>query len=261
MAIKFFSKRLLKILLIVIALLILIPGVSVASYRGVNHYQANQLQNEAQSFIGVEKYDEAIEKLALARTKWISNNLKNEIETNLQSATISKENRGYFEKGVAYYDEEKYEDAKGMFEKVSNTSKYFDESQEKLKVINERIAEEIRKAEEATKAKVKSVTTTAPAQTSAPVAQPTANPNKDSICRNEAEIYKIQQKDAAMAQLKREAPELFYTDADWRARGYSDADLQYIKPYYQNAYNQGMITIDNALQQTYLQKYNECLQK
>lgn len=250
------KKRLLKIGLLIIFILVVFPGISLGAYGGLNYYQAKNLKAEADSLLKVEKFDQAIEKYALAEARWSPKSLKDNISNSLEQAQKLKEEKELYEKGVKYFDEEKWESAKEAFEEIADTSKYFEEAQEKLKTIEEKI-----EAEEA-KAQVKGAKATfIPAPTTTQVPQPTENPNKDSICRNEAELYKIQEKEKAIAQLRSQRPELFWSEADWLAHGYSEADLPYLVPVYRNYYNTAMSIIDNAAQQVYLTKYNECLQE
>jgi len=251
------KKRLLKIGLLTIFLLVILPSVSIAAYGGLNYYQAKNLVAEADSLAKVEKFDQAIEKYALAEAKWSPRSLKDKISSGLEQAQKLKDEKENYEKGVGYFDEKKWESAKEAFEKIADTSEYYEEAQEKLKTIAEKI-----EAEEKAKAQVKGAkTSTSPAQATTPTPQPTTNPNKDSICRNEAELYKIQEKEKAIAQLRSQRPELFWSEADWLAHGYSEADLPYLVPVYRSYYNTAMSTLDNAAQQVYLMKYNECLQK
>jgi len=251
------KKRLLKVGLLAIFILVVLPGICLGAYGGLNYYQAKSLVAEADSLVKVEKFDQAIEKYALAEARWSPKSLKDEINSNLEQAQKLKEEKENYDKGIKYFDEEKWGSAKDAFDKITDTSKYYEEAQEKLKTIAEKI-----EAEEKAKAQIKGAkTSTSPAQATTPTPQPTTNPNKDSICRNEAELYKIQEKEKAIAQLKSQRPELFWSEADWLAHGYSEADLPYLVPVYRNYYNTAMSILDNAAQQAYLTKYNECLQK
>jgi len=247
------GKQLPKVVLLATALLIVIPSVSLAIYGGTNYYQARNLVAEADSLVKVEKFDQAIEKYALAEAKWSSKSLKDEINDSLEEVQELKEEKDNYEKGIKYYDEEKWESAKETFEKISETSKYHEEVQGKMVTIEEKI-----KTGEYVKTKVRGTKTTS--SSVAPTTSSTTNPNKDSICRNEAELYKIQEKNKAIAELKKQRPQLFYSEGEWKAAGFSSADLQYILPAYKNYYNIAMSMLENAAQQVYLIKYNECLQ-
>lgn len=178
------KKRLLKIGLLTIFLLVVLPSVSIAAYGGLSYYQAKNLAAEANSLVKVEKFDQAIEKYALAEAKWSPQSLKDEIRNSLEKAQRLKEEKELYEKGVKYFDEAKWESAKEAFEKIADTSKYYEEAQEKLKTIAEKI-----ETEEKAKAQVRGArtSTSTPAQTPTPTE---TTENLRQICENEMNIYK-----------------------------------------------------------------------
>lgn len=173
------SKRLFKILLLVAGLFILLPSLALGSYGGLNYYQAKKLLSEASSLIAVGKADEAIEKLAIADSKWVSKSVKTEISVKLEAATNIKNDKTNFDRGLNYYDLGKYEDAKLALEKVPDVSQYYKESQEKLTTINEKLQAEEKKRIQT--AKSRAIVT--------PTPLPTMDPNLRQICENEMNIY------------------------------------------------------------------------
>jgi hypothetical protein len=129
--------------------------------------------------MAVDKFDEALEKLALADSKWVNARLKTEIETNLKLLKGIRDDKNSYDKGVEYYDNGKYEDAKQMFQKVSTFSKYYVEAGLKISSINEKLSEETKKKVQG--AKIVNIVT--PTPTSAP------DQNLNQICENEMNIY------------------------------------------------------------------------
>lgn len=263
------KQRLLKIGLLSILILVVFPGVCLGAYGGLNYYQAKSLVGEADSLVRAEKFDQAIEKYALAEAKWSPRNFKTNLSKSLLQAQKLKEEKEFYEKGVKYFDDEKWETAKEAFQKITNASKYYNDAQDKLRIIEQKLAQEKKELEEKIALEKKAKTQVMGIQTTniVPIAsplltpQPTANPNKDSICRNEAELYKIREREKGIESLKSQRPELFWTEGDWLSHGYSQADLPHLVPVWQNYYKMAMSTLDNAAQQAYLAKYNECLLK
>jgi hypothetical protein len=243
---------------LLIAIILAVPILGVGSYFGVNYLQAKSLVSEADSLVKVEKYDQAIEKYALAQAKWSPKSLKDEENKDLDNAQKLKVEKDNYDNGINLFNDSKWVNAKDALSKIPDGSKYYQDAQSKLSSINDELDKEQQAKDKADqeakqKAQVKSA--------SVVVAQPTSNPNKDSLCRNEAELYKIDEKNKAIEELKSSKPELFWNSGDWLAHGYSQADLPYIIPTWQKNYTTAMAILDNAVQQIYLQKYNECLNK
>ena len=114
-----------------------------------------------------------------------------------------KDEKENYEKGVGYFDEKKWESAKEAFEKIADTSEYYEEAQEKLKTIAEKI-----EAEEKAKAQVKGVKTTASpaAPTSQPTAIPTPTISQTGLTPNQEAVLKaiqgeIERNNARMSEL------------------------------------------------------------
>ena len=249
-------KKIIKYIVLPLSLVVILGVVGVSAYAGVNYLQSSNLAAEGKSLLVAEKYDQAIEKYALAMSKWVPEKFKNSYTQGLEQAQKLQTEVEAYEKGIEYYDEEKWVEAKQKLEQISEGSKYYSDAKEKINNIGDKL---VQAEEEKKKIQVKKTVVPIVASTATPA--PTSNPNKDSICRNEAEMYKISEKEKAVAYFIRQAPQVLWSGNDWIAHGYSQADLQYVIPSTQNIYRQALAEMDKQAQQAYLKKYNECLQK
>jgi len=177
----FFNKRLVKLVISVFITLILLSGFSVGAYAGINYAQAKKLLNEGNSLILIGKFDDALDKLALAESKWVSIKLKSEASISIKLAQGLVEDKSNFEKALKYYDEGNWQKAKEYFVKVSAISRYSEEVKEKLVIIEGKV-------QETSKMQVKYVT--AKTNTPTPSASPVLETDLNQICENEMNIYK-----------------------------------------------------------------------
>lgn len=236
------KNRLVKILLVVLILFVFVPAVGVVAFGGINYLQAKNLVAEGNSLSKVENYDQAVEDYALAQAKWLPSSFKSEINSDIVKAQKLKEEKDNYNNGIQYFNDEKWQSAKDLLSKITDGSKYYQDAHDKLASIEARL-------KVANQPKTIYVTST---QT-----QNTSNPDKDSLCRNNAELYSIQQQNYLLGVAKDKQPQAFWSDAQIQAvYGW---DWQQLKSQFQAQYSQIMTTINNAVQQIYLLKYNECL--
>ena len=182
---KFQKKPRFRAFLLALLIIFLLPLLCCGAYFCLNYYQALSLTREANNLVRVDKFDQAIEKYALAGAKLLPSGLRLEIDKSLEQARQLQEERENYALGNKYFNEEKLESAKEVFEKVSETSEYYDDAQEKLRTIEEKIEEE----EKARVVKGAAVSTATPL-----AQEPTSTPESPEylrqICENEMNIYK-----------------------------------------------------------------------
>lgn len=165
---KFRPKRkVVKAVVIAFAIFILLPGVAVASYGGINYLQADSLFREGKSLVSVEKYDEALEKLAIADSKWILPGQKSKIQENITLALKAKAYKDNYDIGIGYYDSGKYTEAKDVLQRILEDSKYYKDAQAKISLIDEKLL--------ASKSKTSSIKVAS--STPAPTTDPNLNQN------------------------------------------------------------------------------------
>lgn len=268
---KFFKDRLIRILLI-LGTTSLIIGFSI---QGVEYLQAKDLITESKQLSNIGKYKEAINKLTTAQSKWSTQDIKDEIRADLIINKELSESSENFEIGLIQYDGGNYEIAIEYFEKVIKENIKYDTARTYIEIAQKKIddEEENKNVVGVSTQKINNISqqyNTTQFFTPTPTIriEPTENPNKDSICKNEAELGKIKFQDDAWKIAREKMPVFFSWEEakktnPWRSESNPDDPIifqEWLKfsKIQTSLINEG---IKNEGQKLYYQLYNACLKK
>jgi len=138
------QKGFIQIPLLVI-IIVSIAVISAGAYGGFEYYKASTLIKEAKQLAKEEKYEEAIDKLEIAQTKWIVKSLglkreqiNNEIETNKRNL----ENKSKFNQALEEFNKANWQKAIDLFSEIPENSFYYKDAQLKIEEVKRKIVEE-----------------------------------------------------------------------------------------------------------------------
>lgn len=237
--------------------------------RGYDYVQVKGLVSESKQLASAGNYKEANSKLVIAKTKWSANvrAVQDEIDNNKKLIESNKN----FELGRIQYDGENYQKAIDYFNKVIPDDRNYKPTQNYIEIATLKLAEEndLEKNVTVTVTSTPRYTPTKYIEPVIPTSAPTFNPNKDEICKNTANLQKIELEEKLLDVVKKSNPELFsFEEAKKKYPG------QYTSQYQDESYMRSMwasnskIQLDgfysgikNESEKAYYQLYNICLQQ
>ncbi|MCD6192141.1 MAG: hypothetical protein J7L26_01565 [Candidatus Aminicenantes bacterium] len=129
------------LLITIVTAFIVVGG---ASYGIIEYQKISKIINEAEQLSKNEKYSEAIEKLELAKNRWLTKNLGikgQEIADKIENNRKLSEDKSEYNKGLEEFNKGNYEKAKELLEKVSEISPYYQDAKNKIEEVQEKITE------------------------------------------------------------------------------------------------------------------------
>ncbi len=138
---------------LLIGIIISIVATAGISYGAVEYKKTSNLVNEAKQLAKEEKYSEANKKLEFTKDRWLVKTLgiqKEKIFSEIENNKKLFEDKLEYVQGVEEFNKENWDKAKELLSKISKGSPYYQDADDKMaeiqeKIIEQRIAEVVTK--------------------------------------------------------------------------------------------------------------------
>ena len=130
------------LLIVIVLSTIAIGGVG---YGALGYHKTSRTIEESRQLTQEENYSGAIEKLEALRGKWIVKGLKakkQEISNEIEKNKELLEDKSEYTQGLKAFDEENWQESGNLLSKVSSDSPYRQESEDRIKEIENKTTEE-----------------------------------------------------------------------------------------------------------------------
>lgn len=260
-----------------IILFLLISLIAFGLIGGYNYIIVKGLVSEGKRLSAIGNYREAIATLLTAQAKWSLLSDESEIKKDIKNNEILSESSINFEQGKIQYDSQNYSRAIDYFSKVLPDDINYNIAKSYIEISLKKKSDEEKSKNGGTVAGVTSepnsssryVPVTLEATATINYIQPTTSQNKDTFCKNDASLKRIELEERLSNIAKDKNPDWFsFEEAKKKYPG------QYTSQYYNDSYfmpiwaenskyylDQILAGIKNEGEKFYYQYYNLCLQQ